>query len=87
MFDSLVKPFALNGSEQVDLCNNFRTTNQKIKVLFLKLSLISIFKKRKRQLIICVFLILKKAFNTVWHNSLLLKLQRAGVNGQYLQIN
>ena len=45
-----------------------------------------LFKKKENTINFCFFYLIKKTFDTVWHNFLLLKLQRAGINDNMYQL-
>ena len=67
----------LYAPEQAGFRKNFRTTDH---VYVLK-SLVDKHLKSKTDRLYCCFVDLQKAFDTVWHDAMLLKLQKIGVNG------
>lgn len=70
--------------EQAGFRKNFRTSDQ----LFILKTIVDkyIQKNGKMNKLYACFIDLKKAFDTVWHEGLLLKLQRAGINGKIYEL-
>ena len=73
--------------EQAGFRKNFRTSDQMfiLKTLVDKYTQKSQKNGKTNKLFTC-FIDLKKAFDTVWHEGLLLKLQKAGINGKMYSI-
>ena len=68
--------------EQAGFRKNFRISDQ----IFIPKTKVDKYSQRNgkmNKLYIC-FIYIKKAFDTVWHEGLLLKLQRAGIDGQFM---
>lgn len=70
--------------EQAGFRKHFRTSDQ----IFILKTIVDkyIQGSRKENKLYACFIDLKKAFDTVWHDGLLLKLQRAGINGNMYQL-
>ena len=70
--------------EQAGFRKNFRTSDQ----VFILKTIIDKYTQKNGTLnkLYTCFIDLKKAFDTVWHEGLLLKLQKAGINGKMYNI-
>ena len=70
--------------EQAGFRKYFRTTDQ---IFFVKTIVDKYIHKRgKESKLFACFIDLKKTFDTVWHKGLLLKLQKAGINGNVYEL-
>lgn len=79
-----VENISFLAKEQAGFRKNFRTSDQ----TFILKTLVDKYccKNGKPNKLYACFIDLKKAFDTVWHDGMLVKLQRAGINGKTYEL-